>query len=334
MQHCATSSVLNDLRVVRAVDVPYKFEIVPGADFTHSEGYGAIKLRHFCCFGTILEGVRFRFTPDHLKYCAKMYYTSISHLQFNFEIFIIRNLNTKEKVCDVIVVCISNGISFLQAIEKKYRKSNTEFERGPSSKVQFEKDEIHFIVPKTCDGWSMKALNSPLVSREDVDDHTFRNVLVPCQVRVRWDGDGNNPRALLHEIHLSGAKKPRDFLTVTSPKHCIDPDDSKCTLQTATTKSTCLGIGDLNEVLTMLQPVSERWKELGLALGLKDPTINQIYAEDRGNISECKRKMLSSWLQWTDDCKATCNWRSLAEALKSRTVNHKPIAEAIQNKYL
>jgi hypothetical protein len=310
MQHCATSSVLNDLRVVRAVDVPYKFEIVPGADFTHSEGYGAIKLRHFCCFGTILEYVRSHFTPDHLKYCAKMYYTSISHLQFDFEIFIIRNLNSKEK-----------------AIEKKYRKSNTEFERGPSSKVQFEEDEICLKIPESsCDGWSMTALNSPLVCREDVDDHTPRNVLVPCQVSVRWVGDGNKPlKPLLHKIHLSGAKEPRDFLTVISPKHCIDQDDSKCTR---------LGIDDLNDVLTMLQPVSEKWKELGLALGLRDPTINQIYAEDRGNISECKRKMLSSWLQWTDDCKATCNWRSLAEALKSRTVNHKPIAEAIQNKYL
>ena len=107
MQHCATSSVLNDLRVVRAVDVPYKFEIFPGADFNRSDSYGAIKLRHFCCFGTILEYVWPSFThPDHLKYCAKMYYTGISHLQFGFEIFIVRNLNSEERVCDVIVVCI------------------------------------------------------------------------------------------------------------------------------------------------------------------------------------------------------------------------------------
>jgi hypothetical protein len=247
-----------------------------------------------------------------------MYYTSISHLQFDFEIFIIRNLNSKEK-----------------AIEKKYRKSNTEFERGPSSKVQFEEDEICLKIPESsCDGWSMTALNSPLVCREDVDDHTPRNVLVPCQVRVHWVGDGNKPlKPLLHKIHFSGAKKPRDFLTVTSPKHCIDPDDSKCTLQTATTKSTCLGIGDLNEVLTMLDPVSKRWMELGLALGFKKTTLDKIHA-DHCSVSECKLQMLSLWLQWTDDCKATCNWRSLAEALKSRTVNHKPIAEAIQNKYL
>ena len=106
MQHCASSNVLNDLRVVRAVDASCKFEIFPGADFNHSDSYGAIKLRHFCCFGTILEDVRFRFTPDHLKYCAKMYYIGISHLQFDFEIFIIRNLNSKVKVCDVIMVCI------------------------------------------------------------------------------------------------------------------------------------------------------------------------------------------------------------------------------------
>ena len=58
------------------------------------------------------------------------------------------------------------------------------------------------------------------VCKEDVDDHTARNVLVPCQVSVRWVGD-EPLKPLLHKIHLSGAKKPRDFLTVTSPKHCI-----------------------------------------------------------------------------------------------------------------
>ena len=94
------------------------------------------------------------------------------------------------------------------------------------------------------------------------------------------------------------------------------------------------GIGDLNEVLTMLEPVSKRWMELGLALGLKEPTLDKIDTDHRGNVCECKLQMLSSWLQWTDDCEATCNWRSLAETLKSPVVNHKPIAEAIQNKYL
>ena len=93
-----------------------------------------------------------------------------------------------------------------------------------------------------------------------------------------------------------------------------------------------VGIDNLNDVLTMLEPVNERWKELGLALGLKDATLHQINAEHPGNISECKLQMLRLWLQWRDDCEATCNWKSLAEALKKRTVNYKPIAEAIQER--
>ena len=98
--------------------------------------------------------------------------------------------------------------------------------------------------------------------------------------------------------------------------------------------SMCIaGIDDLNDVLTMLEPVNERWKELGLALGLKDATLHQINAEHPGNISECKLQMLRSWLQWRDGCEATCNWKSLAEALRRPTVNHKPIAEAIQDRF-
>ena len=45
MQHCANTSTLNDLRVVRAMDVHGKFEFLPGADFNRSDGYGAINLQ-------------------------------------------------------------------------------------------------------------------------------------------------------------------------------------------------------------------------------------------------------------------------------------------------
>ena len=93
------------------------------------------------------------------------------------------------------------------------------------------------------------------------------------------------------------------------------------------------GIDDLDEVLTVLEPVSEKWEELGLALGLKKPTLDKIHADHHGNISKCKLHMLSYWLQWRDDCEATCNWQSLAGALKKPTVNHKPIAESIQKRF-
>ena len=92
------------------------------------------------------------------------------------------------------------------------------------------------------------------------------------------------------------------------------------------------GIDDLDDVITMLEPVSKKWKQLGLALGLKMPTIEKICAEHPDDTDECKLQMLSCWLKRRDDCEATCNWKSLAEALKRPTVNHKPIAGAIEKK--
>ena len=56
------------------------------------------------------------------------------------------------------------------------------------------------------------------VRKEDVDNYTPRGILVPCQVRVRWVGDRDDPvKPLSHEIKLVGAKNVFDFLTVTSP---------------------------------------------------------------------------------------------------------------------
>ena len=96
----------------------------------------------------------------------------------------------------------------------------------------------------------------------------------------------------------------------------------------------CAGIDDLQEVLAMLVDVSSRWKELGLALHLKKPTLDNIY-EDHREVSKCKMEMLSSWLQQAAaDFEVTCNWWSLAKALRDPTVNHKPIAEAIEKKYI
>ena len=83
----------------------------------------------------------------------------------------------------------------------------------------------------------------------------------------------------------------------------------------------------------MLKNVNKKWIELGLALGLKKPTLDNIsteyhIADDR------KREMLCCWLQRQDNCEATCNWKSLAKALKKLTVNHHPIAKAIHKKYV
>ena len=54
----------------------------------------------------------------------------------------------------------------------------------------------------------------------DVDNYTPRKTLITCQVRVRWVQEDMTPTPLSHDIKLLGAKE-FDFLTVTSPSHCI-----------------------------------------------------------------------------------------------------------------
>jgi hypothetical protein len=315
MQHCANTSALKDLCVVRSIGVPCKFEIIPGGDFTHSDGYGVINLHRFSRY-SILKRIRSFFSSSNdLDYCAKIYYTNILRHQFDFEFIIIRDLDTLAK-----------------AIEEKLRNRVSTFEYGPSSIVEFERNEISLDIPtSTCDGWSMKRLNTLLVRRKDVDRYTPDRSLVTCQVRVRWVGDVNKPVPLHYEIKLDGAKDVFTFLTVTSPIH-YDDGATGCTQPTATGEAVPLSTDDLDEVLQILENVNKKWMELGLALGLKKPTLDNISA-DYHTVDERKREMLWCWLQMRDSCKATCNWKSLAEALKKQTVNHHPIAGAIQRKY-
>ena len=82
----------------------------------------------------------------------------------------------------------------------------------------------------------------------------------------------------------------------------------------------------------MLKNVNKKWMELGLALGLRKPTLDNI-SSDYHIVDDRKREMLCCWLQRRDDCGATCNWKSLSEALKKHTVNHHRIAETIRKKY-
>jgi hypothetical protein len=154
-----------------------------------------------------LKRIRSFFSPRNLfEYCAKIYYTGILPFQFDFEFIIIRDLDT-----------------LAEAIEAKLRKRDSKLECGPSSKVEFEENEISLNIPTRTCGWTMTRLNKPLVRREDVDNYTPRRVLMPCQVKVCWGGDRDDPvKPLSHEIKLVGAKNVYDFLTVTSPILCID----------------------------------------------------------------------------------------------------------------
>ena len=107
MQHCANTSALKDLCVVRSIDVPYKFEIIPGGDFTQSNGYGVINLRRFSRYSIWKRICSIFSSSDDFDYCAKIYYTNISRHQFDFEFVIIRDLDALAKVCDVNIFLLA-----------------------------------------------------------------------------------------------------------------------------------------------------------------------------------------------------------------------------------
>ena len=83
-------------------------------------------------------------------------------------------------------------------------------------------------------------------------------------------------------------------------------------------------------MLNEIKDVNTKWKFLGLGLGLKYPTLNSI---NSSNYGVCKMEMIQKWLNKEDpDCHAS--WNSLVDALRSDLVQHKPIADEIERKYL
>ena len=88
----------------------------------------------------------------------------------------------------------------------------------------------------------------------------------------------------------------------------------------------------MSEILGFLVSVSKYWRELGLALGLKKETLDEIECNHR-EVKDYKREMMSKWLKWVDiGYKPT--WQHLVDALKDPNVQgHDSIVKAIEGKY-
>ena len=91
------------------------------------------------------------------------------------------------------------------------------------------------------------------------------------------------------------------------------------------------GIDDLQCVLEELVDVEKKWLRLGLALGLRQPTLKNI-KDENDDIDDCKMEMLTQWLKKMEN--SDPSWRSLVDALRNPTVKHKEIAEVIERKHL
>ena len=80
----------------------------------------------------------------------------------------------------------------------------------------------------------------------------------------------------------------------------------------------CTGVGDLIDVLEVVDGISD-WKRLGLVLGLLyQPTLNDIETHRLGKPKECKIDMIMAWLQQKDNVSqnGVPTWSILRAALQ------------------
>ena len=89
-------------------------------------------------------------------------------------------------------------------------------------------------------------------------------------------------------------------------------------------------VDDLRELLNLLEDVTE-WHQLGLQLGLKEPSLETVECGYK-NPSDAKREMLKLWLKKDSQipyAASGATWRSLTKAL--RAIGYNVLAKRIED---
>ena len=83
----------------------------------------------------------------------------------------------------------------------------------------------------------------------------------------------------------------------------------------------CYTIGSINVggLYTIISPLREKWKDIGLQLGLFLTTLEAIDKSYDGRTDHCLYSVLTKWLHRRDDVwkKGGVTWNILIQALKS-----------------
>ena len=85
---------------------------------------------------------------------------------------------------------------------------------------------------------------------------------------------------------------------------------------------------DLGQVMEEVLDVSAQWYHLGLQLKLKTGTLDRIrtqFSDPRDQLLE----MLKTWLTTSDNT----SWKTLTDALRSRSVGASQLAGVLETKY-
>ena len=69
---------------------------------------------------------------------------------------------------------------------------------------------------------------------------------------------------------------------------------------------------------TIISPIRDKWKDIGLKLGLHSTTLEAINKSSNGKTDQCLYSVLTKWLQRRDDVwkKGGVTWNVLIKALK------------------
>ena len=87
---------------------------------------------------------------------------------------------------------------------------------------------------------------------------------------------------------------------------------------------------DLRLLLEELLDVCDRWYNLGLELNLKSETLSRIHDHTRFPDSRDQLlEMLKTWLTTSDNA----SWKTLTDALRSRSVGASQLASVLESKY-
>lgn len=80
-------------------------------------------------------------------------------------------------------------------------------------------------------------------------------------------------------------------------------------------------IDDLFEVSSMLCDEAVRWRQIGLALRIRDPELDQIAVKFNNDPENCLREMLKHWLKQSFDTEkyGKPSWETLSEAVRLRS---------------
>ena len=100
-----------------------------------------------------------------------------------------------------------------------------------------------------------------------------------------------------------------------------------CLLCTLAYTSPCSGLG-IDDVIEKVWDARVKWYNIGLKLGISAGTLDAIKDTGFHNPDNCFTAMLKEWL---NNGKPPLSWSALAEALRSRTVGFRSLAEQLPN---